>query len=54
MGNIAHSFIDLFGTVNVLLNYKKFQTKIDQMLEEWEVIATLRLDFCFLVDKINI
>lgn len=38
--------IDLFGTMNVLLNYKELQTKIDQMLEEWE-IASLTLELVF-------
>lgn len=40
-------------TEGVLLNYKKFQTKTE-MLEEWEIIASLRLDFCLLVVKIDI
>lgn len=38
--------IDLFGAMNVLLNYKELQTKIDQMLEEWE-IASLKLELVF-------
>lgn len=45
--------IDLFGAEGVLPNYKKFQTKTE-MLEEWEMITSLRLDFCLLVVKINI
>lgn len=56
LGNTAHTFmvnIDLFGAEGVLLNYKKFQIKTE-MLEEWEVIASLRLNFCLLVVKINI
>lgn len=45
--------IDLFDTEGVLLNYKKFQTKTE-MLEEWEIIAYLRLDFFVIVVQINI
>jgi len=39
--------IDLFGAINVLLNYKKLQAKIDQMIKEWEIIASLKLEFVF-------
>lgn len=39
--------IDLFGAMNVLLNYKKLQTEIDQMLKEWEIIESLKLEFIF-------
>lgn len=37
--------IGLFGAMNALLNYNKLQTKIDQMVKEWEIVASVKLEF---------